>query len=155
MLILGSISCLSYAYDLNNDGYGDIVISNYNYNANHVLNSYVYWGDGTGSYTNKIELPTNGSYANSVTDLNSDGYLDIIFSNYYNNSSYKINSYIYWGDATASYTTKLNFQLLEHWGILLLISTVTGIWILYSVIIILDLAPVPIHIYIGAMQRLL
>ncbi len=102
------ISGKSYGYDLNNDGYDDIVFSNYYNGSSRNTNSYIYWGNGTGSYTAKTELETHGAVGNSVVDLNDDGYMDIVFSNRYNDSSGYINSYIYWGDATASYSTRTN-----------------------------------------------
>ncbi len=92
--------------DLNGDGYFDIVFSNYNNGSSYNVNSYIYWGDASNSYNSKTELATIGAYGNSVADLNKDGYLDIVFSNYYNGSSYNLNSYIYWGDASNSYNTK-------------------------------------------------
>lgn len=33
-------------------------------------------------------------------DVNNDGYMDIVFSNNYNNSTWNLNSYIYWGSAS-------------------------------------------------------
>ena len=102
------------AADLNGDGYLDLVFSNsmdtklmtntYVYH-NYKVNSYVYWGAKVGSTTgfspnNKTELPTLGSTGHSVADLNRDGYLDIVFSNGFDGSSGKINSYIYWGSSS-------------------------------------------------------
>ncbi len=91
--------------DFNSDGHLDIVFSNYHtgtqHNSNWELNSYVYWGSDTGfDASNKTELPTLGAMGNAVGDLNQDGYVDIVFSHYRNNSSYNINSYIYWGSDT-------------------------------------------------------
>ncbi len=96
--------------DLNGDGHLDLVFSNsmhtklmtntYVYH-NYSVNSYVYWGTSTGYMpSNKTELPTLGSTAHSVADLNRDGYLDIVFTNGFNGSSGKINSYIYWGSSS-------------------------------------------------------
>ncbi len=109
LMLLLSINC--YAYDLNNDGYDDIVFSNH-YSGGYSVNSYIYWGDATASFSSKTELATYGAYGNSVADLNGDGYLDIVFNNHYNGSSYNINSYIYWGDETASYSSKT--ELATH-----------------------------------------
>ncbi len=87
--------------DLNNDGYPDIVFSNNYDGSTRKINSYIYWGSDTGlSSQNKEELPTVGAVGNSIADLNNDGYLDILFNNHYNDSTYKINSYIYWGSDT-------------------------------------------------------
>ncbi len=99
-----------YVYDLNKDGYDDIVVSNLHngiwQSLSYSINSYIYWGNSSGTYDTKTELPTNGGHDNSIADLNGDGYLDIVFSNYYNGSSYNLNAYIYWGNSSASYSTK-------------------------------------------------
>ncbi|MFQ6101258.1 MAG: FG-GAP repeat domain-containing protein [Anaerolineae bacterium] len=94
------------AADLNLDGYLDIVISNRRtggseaVTSTHEINSYVYWGSSAGfTETNRLELPTVGSYGNSVADLNGDGYPEIVFSNHYNGITYALNSYIYWNNA--------------------------------------------------------
>jgi len=92
--------------DLNNDGYLDIVFSSSNDNSSCNTNSYIYWGAATNPYSSKTMLPTSWANDNTVADLNSDGYLDIVFSNSYDGSSYNINSYIYWGAATNPYSSK-------------------------------------------------
>jgi len=98
----------NYVIDLDQDGYLDIIFSNYRQNGDdsisttYEIDSYIYWGDDTGSYTGRTELPTIGAHGSSVADLNGDGALDIVFSN--RNSAngitytYQISSYIYWGD---------------------------------------------------------
>ena len=92
--------------DLDEDGYLDIVFSNYKSDNNYSINSYIYWGDESGSYSEKTELLTHGTRGNSIADLNGDGYLDIVFSNYHNGNTNNINSYICWGDASNSYSSK-------------------------------------------------
>ncbi|KJJ83756.1 secreted protein, partial [Candidatus Omnitrophus magneticus] len=94
------------ANDLNGDGYPDIVFSNELNGTNRNINSYIYWGASTGPYSTKTELPTSGGTTSSIIDLNNDGYLDIVFSNVYNGTSYNINSYIYWGASAGPYSTK-------------------------------------------------
>ena len=85
------------AYDLNYDGYPDIVFSNNNYDYEYQVNSYIYWGGQNGfSAANKLELSTNGAKGNFLADLNKDGYIDIIFCNNNDGSGYLVNSYIYW-----------------------------------------------------------
>jgi len=77
----------------------------------YALNSYVYWGSSTGfSVSNRLELPTLGSYGNSVADLNGDGWPEIVFSSHYNGITHAINSMIYWntsGTFTISDRTEL------------------------------------------------
>lgn len=96
----GGISC-SVA-DLNDDGHLDIVFSNRaTSEPNYNIYSYIYWGSSSGySPANKDSLYTEGAYGNAIADLNGDSYLDIVFCNHYNGSSYCCNSYIYWGNAS-------------------------------------------------------
>ena len=88
-------------YDLNGDGYNDLIFANLNYSAIGE-NSYIYWGSANGfSSNNRTELPTMGAHGIYVGDINYDGYVDIIFTNIYNSSGgYDAYSYIYWGSAT-------------------------------------------------------
>jgi hypothetical protein len=98
----GKLTLTGQQWDLNNDGFLDIVFSNnhddtWSYN----INSVIYWGSASGFTSgNKTELPTHGAYDNSVADLNGDGFLDIVFSNGYDGTSRNINSVIYWGSAS-------------------------------------------------------
>jgi hypothetical protein len=108
--------------DLDGDGALDIVFSNRN-SANGItytyqISSYIYWGDGTRNYTvtNRSELPTMGTYGNSIADLNDDGNLDIIFSNHQSSSSDHIeDSYIYWGTGTG--ITSTSFTISNRTGL--------------------------------------
>jgi hypothetical protein len=107
----------NYVVDLDQDGHLDIIFSNYNQNfgagekyisTTYEIDSYIYWGDGTGSYTERTDLPTIGAQGSSVADLNRDGALDIVFSNRNTGDGsgyvYDLDSYIYWGDGTRNYT---------------------------------------------------
>lgn len=98
--------------DLNKDGYLDVVFSNRNTGDGsgylYGIDSYIYWGDGTRSYTvtNRTELPTMGTYGNSIADLDGDTWPDIIFSNHQSSPSDHIeDSYVYWGSSTGYTTT--------------------------------------------------
>ena len=88
--------------DLNGDGFPDIVFANH-YDqviSSYNINSFIYWGSANGfSSDNRDELPTHGAVGSSVADLDRDGFLDIIFSNRFNNTSYNVDSFIYWGSA--------------------------------------------------------
>jgi len=97
----GKLKLTGQQWDLNNDGFLDIVFSNARDDKSYQINSYIYWGSAGGfSSGNKTELPTQGSYGNSVADLNGDGFLDIVFSNRMGVTSSNTNSVIYWGSVS-------------------------------------------------------
>jgi hypothetical protein len=71
--------------DLNKDGWPDIVLSvtgTYLYLGKPKFpDSYVYWGGPNGSSdSRRLALPTEASQGATITDVNSDGILDILFS---------------------------------------------------------------------------
>jgi len=75
--------------DLDRDGYLDLVIGNRRTGesgsaaSTYQIDSYIYWGSALGfSTSDRGELPTHGTYDNSIADLNDDGYPEIIFSNH-------------------------------------------------------------------------
>ncbi len=98
--------------DLNRDGHLDIVFANSYNMSSHQINSYIYWGNGTRtgfSAANRTSLPTLGGWAVAVADLNWDGYLDLVFANHTNGTTFDVSSYIYWngpaGFSTANRTS--------------------------------------------------
>ena len=88
--------------DLNNDQYLDIIFSNNHDMSNNVsINSFIYWGSATGfSSSNRAELPTHGAMGISAAYVNTDGYLDLVFSNHRVGKSWSTNSFIYCGSAS-------------------------------------------------------
>jgi hypothetical protein len=111
------ISSPANAWDLNQDGFEDLVVCNYEDGKSFNLNSYIYWGSANGNFFRKTELETHGARAARVSDLNRDGFPDILFSNYTNGESRKIESYIYWGDAEASYKHRTGLPTVSGYGI--------------------------------------
>lgn len=86
--------------DLNADGYPDVILCNFWDPADHHFGvpSYIYWGGPSGfSGSHRSELTTYGAHDAAVVDVNGDGRLDIIFSNYRTDDSRQPPSYIYWG----------------------------------------------------------
>jgi len=94
------------AEDLNGDNLPDIVVSNRRVNNQNNITSYIYWNmKGKFFYGNHTQLPTLGTQANAIADVNNDGLKDVIFFNdmggFQDGPS---ESYIYWGDGTRNYT---------------------------------------------------
>jgi hypothetical protein len=87
--------------DVNQDGYLDIAFSNYHRGQlRHGIPSYIYLGSNEGFYPreNRIELINDSAAGNLITDLNHDGYVDVVFANHtlwgrHDNAS----SRIFWG----------------------------------------------------------
>ena len=102
--------------DLNKDGYLDLAIANHHSDGpKFEINSFIYWGSSAGySVKSRVVLPTIGANDVAVSDLNSDGYLDIMFSNQRATTSstsvFEINSYVYWGSKTG-YTATNRLEL--------------------------------------------
>jgi len=89
---------------LDGDDYPEIVFSNYFNGATRNISSYVYWGAATGySPSRRTDLPTVGTYAHTVADVDSDGDRDLIFWCHHNDvSHFNEGTYIYWNNGGAS-----------------------------------------------------
>jgi hypothetical protein len=97
------IAYQSTVADLNADGWLDLVFTNHYQGGpplTNKINSYIYWGSPSGySTSSRGELPTVGAIGVSAADLNGDGRLDLVFSNFTDGSAFAIDSYVYWGGA--------------------------------------------------------
>jgi hypothetical protein len=102
--------------DLNNDGYPEIVFSNLRITNQQNLLSYIYWNDkGNFRFENHTQLPTQGSMANAIGDVNNDGLPDVVFFNdegFFRDGPQL--SYIYWGDGTRNYSTVNRLEFYSH-----------------------------------------
>ena len=83
-----------HQYDLNGDGYIDIVFPN-DHSVGEVPPAYVY-RDPMGN-AELIKLPAEGSQTGTVADLNGDGYDDLIIGMWHNGARSDLNAYIYYG----------------------------------------------------------
>jgi hypothetical protein len=87
--------------DLNADGHLDFVVTGSFDPVRKSRNTFsrIYWGtpDGPPSLKSPVELEAYQSEEAAIADLNHDGYLDIVFSNYMSDSTRSLPIFIYWG----------------------------------------------------------
>ena len=86
-------------HDLNCDNWPDIVIPSYRTISSYESESYIYYGAEDGyEPVDRSVLNTNGVRKAKVIDLNSDGYLDIVFIGYYHSTdAYIADVVLLWG----------------------------------------------------------
>ena len=99
------------AADLDGDGWDDLVFSNYSDGETQQLDSWIYWGSAAGfSDVNRTDLPTVAAVGNSVSDLDGDGWLDIVFACANDGSGsgagHETDSLVYWGSETGFSTSR-------------------------------------------------
>jgi len=95
--------------DLNHDGFPDIVFADAG-NSGADSGALIYWGNAQADYskTQPTLLPGEGSSAVALSDLNGDGYPEIVLANGYRLKGREmgmynifetvaLNSYVYWG----------------------------------------------------------
>ncbi|MEZ5275102.1 MAG: VCBS repeat-containing protein [Opitutaceae bacterium] len=109
------------ARDLNEDGYPELVFSNANVTNQRSIFSYIYWNEeGRFRFGNHSQLPTAGSVANTVGDLNNDGAPDVVFFN--DEGGFRDGASqtdLYWGDGTRSFAARpaVSFPTHQIFGI--------------------------------------
>src|SRR5690606_9577041 len=87
--------------DLDGDGWLDLVVGGFKGDDPHDdyrTFVYIYWG-GPDGYSNdrRTQLPANFPVDVGVADLNNDGTLDIVATNYHGHQNRDLDTYIYWG----------------------------------------------------------
>ena len=90
------------AGDFDGDGYTDLAFSGY-YAGSWSSNAQttVYWNGASGFLTsNKTSLGDRGMWDIHASDIDGDGYDDLVGSRYYTGSGYSGNSYLWWGSSS-------------------------------------------------------
>ncbi|MGE0759453.1 MAG: FG-GAP repeat domain-containing protein, partial [Pirellulaceae bacterium] len=85
--------------DLNQDGYLDIVFTNYHAYVTRSIPLLIYWGAAGGVYSEsrRTALPAESSSALTIADLNQDSWLDLFVGNHVVQGDHTVQSNIFWG----------------------------------------------------------
>ncbi|MCA9412523.1 MAG: VCBS repeat-containing protein [Candidatus Omnitrophica bacterium] len=84
-------------FDVNNDSYIDILNVN-SHPLVEMLDLSIYWGNGKDfSIQNHCYIPVNGPMWVTPHDLNKDGNMDLVVSNFSNGTWTQMDSAVYWG----------------------------------------------------------
>ena len=104
--------------DLDGDGLPDIVFSNHGDSFVTTHDATVYWnGDAGFDRARALALPALGGHGVSVADVDADGRLDVVLSNYYDGASRMLPSFVYVnGEGGLDPTRKLDFPTLGARG---------------------------------------
>ena len=91
----------SHAEDFDQDGYVDLLIASYYGTGGYSDDSQIWWGSASGfSSSDTTDLGSDGVWRSHVTDLDADGYSDIVLGGHYSSSGYGTESWVYWGSST-------------------------------------------------------
>jgi hypothetical protein len=84
------------AADLNQDGFPELIVCS---GTVDVGESRVYWGSGAGLDAGAhTELPSSGVYRLVVSDLDSDGWEDLVFVSYVSSRGFTTRTLVYWSE---------------------------------------------------------
>jgi VCBS repeat protein len=124
-------------WDLNQDGYVDVVISN-DHDVIETVDAFIYWGTDQGPQSilpelwkdrplaqvvlglmsptrNLTRLPAFGGGRSVIADLNRDGYPEVVFCNYIHNYPGLRTAFVYWGGADG-YQASHKTELPTNWA---------------------------------------
>jgi len=94
--------------DLNEDGELDLFVQNFS-NIEGTMNSTSSWvmfnSQGKFAMDRKLDVSTYGATGGSVADVNKDGILDLVVSNYHGDTTRHVSLFIYYGEGGGKFRT--------------------------------------------------
>jgi hypothetical protein len=99
--------------DLNQDGWTDLLVCNFQEHYSYEVPSFIYWNGPQGfSETKRTPLYEHGAQGNAIADFDDDGNLDILITSMMGNSrgDYDPN-YLYWGSDRGDYSVNNRLDL--------------------------------------------
>ena len=104
--------------DFDLDGWGDLFFAHYYSGSAYSMNSWMWWGSSSGySSSDLTTLATDGALRTQAADLDEDGWPDLIVNNYYDGSTYSVDSFVFYGSASGfSSTDRDDLPVDAPWG---------------------------------------
>jgi hypothetical protein len=84
--------------DLDQDGWPDLVVAHASSDSGTQIDSAIFWGsEGGVTGAESTALPTRAARDVAIADLDGDGWLDLVFANYFGPHGTSTASTVYWG----------------------------------------------------------
>ena len=101
------------AADLNEDGWVDLLVCNFQEHYSYEVPSFIYWNGPDGfEMTRRSPLYEHGAQGNAIADMDGDGHLDILMTSMMGRSRGAYDpSYLYVGNRTGEYSVEERISL--------------------------------------------